>query len=127
MFGQSLGLLLLFSVSCWSENTIAQGPGQLVNVDRGEAFDVYIGRDKEWSADTRWGNPFYIGPDGTREEVIEKYRNWILQQPELLAALPMLEGKTLGCHCKPEACHGDVLLELLQKARRVARGDFESD
>ncbi|MFZ4100108.1 MAG: DUF4326 domain-containing protein [Chlamydiia bacterium] len=123
----ALGLLLLFSVSCWDGKTSAPGPTQLVNVDRGEAFDVYIGRDKEWGADTRWGNPFHIGPDGTREEVIVKYRNWILQQPELLAALPMLEGKILGCHCKPEACHGDVLLELLKEARQTAGRASESN
>ncbi len=24
-----------------------------------------------------------------------------------------LKGKTLGCHCKPAACHGDVIAEYL--------------
>src|SRR6185312_8586068 len=49
----------------------------------------------------------------TREEAIAKYREWILTQPDLLKRLRELEGKVLGCYCKPKACHGDVLIELL--------------
>ena len=30
-------------------------------------YDVYIGRP------SKWGNPYVIGPDGTREQVIAKY------------------------------------------------------
>ena len=60
-----------------------------------DPFDIYIGRP------SRWGNPFEIGRDGTREEVIAKYEAWILTQPELLAALPELAGRTLGCWCAP--------------------------
>jgi len=73
-----------------------------------ESFDVYIGRPSPW------GNPFVIGRDGTRIEVIEKYRQWILTQPDLLARLPELKSKTLGCWCSPAACHGDVLVELAE-------------
>jgi len=69
-------------------------------------YDVYIGRP------SKWGNPFEIGRDGTREQVIEKYRAWILTQPHLMAALPELRGKVLGCWCAPKACHGDVLAKL---------------
>jgi hypothetical protein len=71
-----------------------------------EKYDVYIGRP------SKWGNPFEIGKDGTRTEVIEKFRNYITSSPELLRQLPELEGKTLGCWCKPSPCHGDVLVEL---------------
>jgi hypothetical protein len=67
------------------------------------AHDVYIGRP------SKWGNPFTIGRDGDRDEVIEKYEDWLQTQPQLLAALPELQGKTLGCWCAPQACHGDVL------------------
>lgn len=80
-------------------------PTRAVN-SRHERGDVYIGRP------SKWGNPFRIGPDGTREEVVAKYRAWLLKQPHLLAALPELRGKTLGCWCAPQACHGDVLAEL---------------
>ena len=73
---------------------------------RRSPFDVYIGRP------SKWGNPFIIGRDGERDEVIEKYRRWIQTQPRLLQALPELRGKVLGCWCAPKPCHGDVLLEL---------------
>ena len=78
-----------------------------------QSYDVYIGRSmpQRGLISTGWGNPFHIGPD-SREEVIEKFRRWILGQPQLLARLPELKGKRLGCWCKPLACHGDVLAEL---------------
>jgi hypothetical protein len=76
-----------------------------------EKYDVYIGRP------SIWGNPFIIGRDGTREEVIEKYRDYVLNSPDLLSRLPTLHGKILGCFCAPLPCHGDVLLELLEKYR----------
>jgi hypothetical protein len=66
-----------------------------------------------------WGNPFYIGRDGTRAEVIEKYRQWIIGRPELMAQLGELKGKRLGCVCKPAACHGDVLVMLLEEPLEI--------
>ncbi len=73
-----------------------------------EPYDIYIGRPSKWS------NPFRIGPDGTRKQVIEKYRQFIKEHPSLLDDLHELKGKVLGCWCKPQACHGDVLVELLE-------------
>lgn len=70
------------------------------------SYDVYIGRP------SKWGNPFIIGRDGTREEVINKYRQWILNKPELIKDLHELVGKILGCWCSPETCHGEVLIKL---------------
>ena len=70
-------------------------------------FDVYIGRPGPF------GNPFEIGRDGTRQEVVEKYAEWVLTQPELLAIIKAeLSGKVLGCWCAPNLCHGDILVEL---------------
>lgn len=74
-----------------------------------EAYEIYIGRP------SKWGNPFKIGKDGTREEVIEKYRQYILMNPNLLSSLHELRGRILGCWCSPEKCHGDVLVELADK------------
>lgn len=75
---------------------------------RKDKYDVLIDRS------TKWGNPFIIGKDGTREEVIEKYRNYIKDNDELReAAYKELRNKTLGCHCSPKECHGDVLVEIL--------------
>ena len=71
--------------------------------------DVYIGRP------TQWGNPFIMGKHGTREEVVEKYRDYIKTKPNLLNQLHKLKNKRLGCFCKPKECHGDVLVELIEK------------
>ena len=81
---------------------------KVVNL-RYEPYDVYIGRG------SIWGNPFRIGVHGTREEVIIKYKWYVLNKPTLLACLPELKGKVLGCYCKPLACHGDILVDLLEK------------
>jgi hypothetical protein len=71
-----------------------------------ESYDVYIGRP------SKWGNPFVITKENQRDKVIEQYRTYVLSSPSLMTALPELQGKTLGCWCKPLACHGDVLAEL---------------
>lgn len=68
--------------------------------------EVFIGRP------SRWGNPFVIGRDGNREQVIAKYRAWIKTKPELLASIHELKDKKLLCFCHPLPCHGDVLAEL---------------
>lgn len=73
---------------------------------RKEEYDVLVGRP------SKWGNPFEIGKDGNRYEVIMKYKEWIQTQPELLAALGELKGKRLGCFCVPKACHGSILAQM---------------
>ena len=88
----------------------AMKPDNRVVHCRRAAFDVYIGRP------SKWGNPFVIGRDGDREAVIRKYIAWIWDQPELMADLPELQGKILGCWCAPKACHGDVLARLAEGA-----------
>jgi hypothetical protein len=74
---------------------------------RKEAYDTYVGRP------SIWGCPFAVGHVADRPTVIRMYREWILNQPHLLKLLPTLKGKRLGCWCKPKACHGDVLVELI--------------
>jgi Domain of unknown function (DUF4326) len=76
---------------------------------RSTADRVYVGRP------SKWGNPFVIGRDGSRDEVIAKYRTWIVQQPTLMAALHELLGKNLVCWCAPERCHAEVLIELANR------------
>jgi hypothetical protein len=69
--------------------------------------DVYIGRG------SKFGNPFVIGKDGSRDEVIEKYENYLNEHPELITlAMKELKNKNLVCFCAPQRCHGDILLEI---------------
>lgn len=74
-----------------------------------DKYDIYIGRP------SKWGNPFSIGVDGTRDEVIIKYEAYIRNKKELLDSLHELVGKVLGCYCAPEACHGDILIKLIKE------------
>lgn len=79
---------------------------KVVNIKHAK-YDVYIGRG------SKWGNPFsHIGSYMSRKECIAAYEVHLKEHPELLAALPELKGKILGCHCRPDACHGDVLVRL---------------
>ena len=77
---------------------------------------VYVGRP------SKWGNPYEIGRDGTREEVIAKYRAWIAERPELVDELAAMNPRTLVCWCAPLPCHADVLKELLEQ-RECAEGE----
>ena len=73
---------------------------------------MYVGRPP------KWGNPFKESVDGTREQVIRMYEEWLQKQPDLLRALPELRGKVLGCYCAPRDCHGDVLARMANRGGR---------
>ncbi|GAW86717.1 conserved hypothetical protein [Bathymodiolus platifrons methanotrophic gill symbiont] len=95
---------------------IDAGITRVVNKDKGEDFDVYIGRGSDW------GNPHAVGfgaspgeEQNDREEAIRKFKydfekGYLKKNKE--DALK-LKGKILGCHCKPLACHGDVISDYL--------------
>jgi len=72
---------------------------------------VYVGRPG------KWGNPYRIGIDGTREEIVEKFRLLIcgLVNDGYQLDLEELRGKDLVCWCAPLPCHADVLLQLANK------------
>ena len=73
---------------------------------------IYIGRG------SKWGNPFIIDKHGSRNEVIAKYKEYILGKPELLAQLHEIKGKDLICYCAPQACHGDIFTWLITLRRK---------
>ena len=83
-----------------------------------EPYDVYIGRGSVL------GNPFPINDNigDTREVVIEKFRQYLLQSVKdgniTLEYLASLDGKVLGCFCKPKPCHGDVIVRAVAWAKK---------
>ncbi|MGP3999717.1 DUF4326 domain-containing protein [Streptomyces sp. 8N706] len=97
-----------------SKTTVVNLKGHL---DDPEFADViYVGRPMHRGGRHLEGSPlaspFRPGPDGTREEVVEKYRAYLLGRPDLLALLPELRGHRLGCWCVPKSCHAQVIAEL---------------
>ena len=62
---------------------------------------------------TKWGNPFKLGTDGDREQVIARYRADLWRRIRAgevsLQGLAELDGCWLACWCEPLPCHGNVL------------------
>ena len=87
----------------------------VVNIRHTKLYDVYAGRPSPA------GNPFRIGPDGTREDVVAKYQKYfddrIQHDPTFRAYIHGLAGKVIGCYCKPLPCHCDIIAEYLNKGR----------
>lgn len=89
--------------------------------------NVYIGRSRVVFIDgiryplydSIWANPFKITETQSREQVLKLYREYIENKlesdPILVNNLLKLKGKKLGCWCKPNDCHGDILVELISK------------
>jgi hypothetical protein len=85
----------------------------------------YIGRSGKGMY-SPLGNPFSIGRDGTREEVVEKYRIWLWDHIQkdtfkimfdlklLLKYSKKYSKVVLICFCAPELCHGDVLVKCIK-------------
>lgn len=85
----------------------------LVHKDHNK-YDVYIGRP------SRWGNPYRIGRDGTRDQVNEKYRAYLKRKIKSGEVTKLdlidLDNKVLACYCTPRPCHGDVLIKAIKWA-----------
>lgn len=100
---------------------------ELVNVTHDDSDE-----DRMIDRTTQFGNPFRLNEDGgeyTREESVNKYREWFKNQiqddPSFREAVEDLRGKTLGCWCRPKTCHGDVIIEYLQGRLDVEATDHE--
>ena len=90
----------------------------IVNIKRNKC-DVYIGRGSPF------GNPFRIGDDGDRVQVLAKYRTYFkrrLTDQSFRDKVLSLKGKVLGCWCKPLLCHGDVIVEYLETYENQTNG-----
>lgn len=88
---------------------------KVINIYSGEPYDVYVGRAGK-GEDGYFGNPF---TEGTLNERIKKHREYLInrirEDYEFREKVKALSGKTLGCFCKPNKCHGDALAELADR------------
>lgn len=89
----------------------------VVNV-RNSAYDVYIGRANKSIGEkgSFLANPYSVKDHG-RSECIMKYAVWFFEKVSSDATFRekvlALKGKTLGCWCKPQDCHGDIIAHYL--------------
>jgi len=98
-------------------------------------FEVVKGLHKDPKAKCVWidrrsilGNPFHLLDKNNfdeRQKSIQKYRVWLWERIKERAAvykslMQLLEMERkyktvyLMCHCKPLACHGDVIVKALE-------------
>lgn len=91
----------------------------VVNIHRSAEYDIYAGRP------SLLGNPFVLGRDGTRDEVVAKYEEqaWNRMQVDekFRKAILACEGKRVACFCYPKNCH------VLAIARLITRWKERSD
>ena len=89
------------------------------NIYIGRKGIVFINKQRFPSESSPFCNIYKIGIDGDRDEVIQKYKNYIVSkiknEPSFKDQLLRLKNKNLGCWCSPDKCHGDVLLELIHE------------
>ena len=83
---------------------------------------LYIGRPSALS------NPFKVETGRSRKQAIEQFRKWAIhllanepQHPFTVAAKALKARHDAGeyvdlvCSCKPKACHGDIIIELIEE------------
>jgi len=80
----------------------------------GSPEEIYIGRG------SKWGNPYKIDKHGTRQQVIDLYKRYLMCELQLCEAIDNgeLDDKVLLCFCHPQACHGDVLADLANRRKQ---------
>jgi len=104
------------------ENTVTKT--EVVNI-RDQDYDVYIGRAGHGQSGY-FGNRHPIGRcfscgcvhdrAGAIAAFRKDFKRRIANDAEFKRRVEALKGKSLGCFCSPEECHGDVYVEYLESA-----------
>jgi len=93
-------------------------PTIVVNIYK-EDYDVYVGRAGHGN-DGYFGNPF---KSSNRDESIARFEQYfqerIKNDPEYRRRILSLQGKVLGCFCKPQKCHADIIAKYLNSIPEV--------
>ena len=98
------------------------------NVYIGRKEVVFIDGQRFPKLESNFANPYKIDKDGTRDEVLTKYRKYIISKlmssSTLTKELLSMKGKCLGCWCHPDPCHGNILLEIIDLLSKVDKTDY---
>lgn len=93
------------------------------NVYIGRGGVVFIEKERFPKRGSKFLNPFKIGRDGNRDEVLQKYKIYICdklkEDKKLMDELNKMKGKKIGCWCCPEKCHGDILVEIIETINEI--------
>ena len=82
----------------------------------GRAGVVFINKERFPKKASMWANPFTVKTEG-RDKCLELYEEWVREKikKEGIEDIKKLKNKVLGCWCKPEKCHGDILIKILNE------------
>ena len=90
----------------------------VVNIRKTTDYDVYCGRAGK-GQDGYFGNPFPLLPGESRGSTIVKFtkyfKNRLLADAEFRRRVDELAGKKLGCFCKPQPCHVDIIASYVNR------------
>lgn len=82
--------------------------------DWGKPGDVRVDRM------TKWGNPYVMLNESTRDFVCDSYEGWLDEQirHRKLNLNELVDAKRLGCWCHPKRCHGDYLKKKIEELQK---------
>lgn len=89
------------------------------NVYIGRKGIIFINNQRFPKENSIWHNPYKLQSNSNekdREFVLQQYEihlKNLLKQDFYKIELQKLKGKNLGCWCKPNKCHGDILLKYI--------------
>jgi len=93
----------------------------LINIKNTNDYTLYIGRENSFYnlERSKWANPFLLKEDTVenRKIIAEQYKEYVLNNKDLMSSLHELENQTLACFCFPKLCHGNVLIQLYYENR----------
>lgn len=85
----------------------------------GRAGVVFINKERYPKKASIWANPYSVKKEG-REKCLELYEVWVRDKisKEGTDEIKKLKNKVLGCWCKPDRCHGDILVKILDEIEK---------
>lgn len=85
---------------------------------------IYIGRysAKHGLPQSKYHNPIRLKEGEPRGSTLEAYRQYLWKEIKAgritVEELAALDGTDLVCYCKPQPCHGDILMAAIQWAKK---------